>query len=78
MKKLGGGDYRKPILFTQQDVKHMVIFTSATLDRNWETIQWCQKTMNRPDNSEHSAHIHKHKDKDIAILISKWNLHQKR
>ena len=68
-------------LFTQQDVKHTMIFILATLERNWEKDSANTGTMPKTDQiTMNSAHIHKHQhelDKGIEVLILKGNLHQK-
>ena len=59
----------------------MVIFISATMERNWERFSKHRcYVQDRPDHNELAVHIHKYQhdfDNDIEVLILKGNLHQK-
>ena len=81
IKKWDGKIAEQQTLFKQQDVKHMVTFILATLKRNWEKNSANTGTMPKTaDNNQPAAHIHKHQhefDKDIEVMILKWNLYQK-
>ena len=74
----------RQILHTQQDVKYMVTFILATLERNWEKDSANTGTMPKTDqitmNSQHTCTRSRHQhefDKYIEVLILKGNLDQK-
>ena len=82
IKKLEGGDCRTAnIVYAARCKIHGDIYIGNTGEKLRERFNKHRyDAKNRPDNNELAANIHKYKheiDKDIEVLMLKWNLHQK-